>query len=168
MQYEEFEHDILFKIIPNKEAFIRNGQAIMIYLNDVSKVLYDKVTGTEFDCFYVDGNIPKTLKYLKDNWHLNFRPINVFVEDFCIDQTNKFKFLAFRYEIVEKTIYVGVINRDPNNYLPDEYTDSEFNMWQMVLTDYPEYEILFGDDDDDFLSHKFTENSKIIDCLTNI
>ena len=96
IQYEEFEHDILFDIIPNKSENIRNGQAIMIYLNLVSRILYDKITATEFDCFYVDSNIPKTLNFLKENWGLTFMPINAFIENFSLKQVGKsYDFMAF-------------------------------------------------------------------------
>lgn len=66
--YDEFEHDVLHIVIPNKDRDLRNGQAIMIYLSTVDFDLYDKITATEFDCFYVNKNIPKTLEFLKNNW----------------------------------------------------------------------------------------------------
>lgn len=66
--FEEFEHDLLHFVIPLKSEFIRNGQAIMIYLSRINFELYNHITATEFDCFYVDKNITKTLDYLKQNW----------------------------------------------------------------------------------------------------
>lgn len=65
--FSEFEHDILH-IISTKDRHLRNGQAIMIYLARINFELYEKITATEFDCFYVDKIIPKTLEFLKQNW----------------------------------------------------------------------------------------------------
>ena len=68
MKYIEFEHNLLHLIIPMKNKYLRNGQAIMIYLSQTNFDLYEKITATEFDCFYVDKQIPKTLEFLKQNW----------------------------------------------------------------------------------------------------
>jgi len=67
--FSEFEHDLLHIVIPTKDRHLRNGQAIMIYLAQINFSLYDKITATEYDCFYVDKQIEKTLKYLKQNWN---------------------------------------------------------------------------------------------------
>lgn len=36
---------------------IRNGQAFMIVLHDMFPDIYNRVTGTEYDCFYNDAKI---------------------------------------------------------------------------------------------------------------
>lgn len=43
---------------------LRNGQSMMQALYELDKELYEKVTGTDIDPFYVDANIPKLLEFL--------------------------------------------------------------------------------------------------------
>lgn len=42
--------------------FIRKGQARMNALYDIAPEVYKEITGTEFDCFYVDARIEAFLK----------------------------------------------------------------------------------------------------------
>ena len=46
---------------------LREGQSYMNSLYDISPSLYDSITGTDADCFYVDENIPAFLKFLNDD-----------------------------------------------------------------------------------------------------
>lgn len=68
MTYEEFEEKLLSEIIPNRDENIRSGQALMNYLSTINWDEYLKITSTEFDCYYNDRLVPKTLKYLKNVW----------------------------------------------------------------------------------------------------
>lgn len=47
---------------------VRMGQAYMNYLCMVREDLYQKVTGTENDPFYLDMRLPKFFSWLAENW----------------------------------------------------------------------------------------------------
>lgn len=68
MTFEEFEKTYLVDVLNNKPSFIRNGQALMVYLCEVRFDLYTEITAMDNDCFYNDRIIPSTLKHLKENW----------------------------------------------------------------------------------------------------
>lgn len=167
IQYKEFEKNVLFDIIPNKKRELRNGQAIMIYLADVSMLLYNKITATEFDCFYVDKNIPKTLNYLEENWHLNFKPIDQLLRDFCIKMSLEHKSLFFRIVKNDDLWFVDVCNREENTELPLEYIESEYQLTQEIFHNYlGENNVLFTDNGE-MCSKYFNEDTIIIDNLKN-
>lgn len=48
---------------------LRNGQCLMQALYELNKDLYNEVTGTDIDPFYVDGNIPKLLEFLEPHFN---------------------------------------------------------------------------------------------------
>jgi len=133
MQYHEFEHNYLFDIIPNRMSYIRNGQSLMIYLAEASPVLYDKITATEADCFYVDKKIPLALNWLEENWSLNFEPIEEFLTKWCVEQHNKFPNLAFKIESDEYNYwYIEITNT--NEKLDEEYILDESLLRDVVKT----------------------------------
>ena len=68
MTYKDFEWKLINISIPNRGKYISRGQQLMIYLHEIRQELYNKITATEFDCFYVEGKMEKTLDYLKQNW----------------------------------------------------------------------------------------------------
>lgn len=45
---------------------LREGQSYINSLYDISPSLYEEVSGTDADCFYVDDLIPNFLKFLND------------------------------------------------------------------------------------------------------
>jgi hypothetical protein len=48
---------------------LRNGQCLMQALFVLNKDLYNEVTGTDNDPFYVDDNIPKLLEFLETHFN---------------------------------------------------------------------------------------------------
>ena len=65
--FKEFERKIA--AINYKVVFgTRYGQSIMIMLSDIWKKEYDRIAGTELDCFYLDYKVPYTLEHLKQVW----------------------------------------------------------------------------------------------------
>jgi hypothetical protein len=52
------EVDTLAKHMIQKYPHLRKGQALMNALYEVNVGYYEKITTTNADCFYVDGNIP--------------------------------------------------------------------------------------------------------------
>ena len=48
------------------EKGLRIGQSYMVALSKVRMELYDLITATEFDCFYVDSKIPAFFQFIKE------------------------------------------------------------------------------------------------------
>ena len=48
----------------HKHPELRIGQAYMNALCEVEPALYTCITGTDADCFYLDSNLHKFMKYL--------------------------------------------------------------------------------------------------------
>lgn len=46
---------------------LREGQSYMNSLYDINPSLYELVSGTDSDCFYVDDKVPNFLKFLNDD-----------------------------------------------------------------------------------------------------
>ena len=67
MTYKEFEQ-LYREKLPTKSEYLRDGQFLMILLADVWLEEYKAITATEFDCFYVDDKINKTLSHLEKVW----------------------------------------------------------------------------------------------------
>lgn len=75
MTFKEFKNNFETEILPNKPAFIREGQALMNYLGDVWIEEYKRISSIHYydwndavDCFYSDALIPNTWKHLKKIW----------------------------------------------------------------------------------------------------
>ena len=74
MTYKEFKHKWETEILPNKESFIREGQALINFLGDVWFEEYKRISSvhyygeTNIDCFYNDKLIPNTWKHLEKVW----------------------------------------------------------------------------------------------------
>ena len=68
MNYKQFEQKFLFETLPNKESFIRNGQALINQLREDSTDLYKEITATINDCFYDDRKIPVALLWIESHW----------------------------------------------------------------------------------------------------
>lgn len=51
----------------SKHQEIREGQAYMNALFKIDVELYQEITGTDKDPFYLDTNLPKFFSYLKNN-----------------------------------------------------------------------------------------------------
>ena len=60
IKVDRFYHD--------NEPKMRYGQTIMNMLYQVWPDWYNKITGTDLDCFYDDGIVRFTLEYLKKEW----------------------------------------------------------------------------------------------------
>ena len=79
MNYKEFIDNFTNNIVPKKPKYIRMGQSLMVAINAVNPELYKEIsdksdyaghfTITGYDCFHKDEVMPKTLKYIKVNWH---------------------------------------------------------------------------------------------------
>ena len=67
MTYEDFLK-LYNEKLPTKNEYLRDGQFLMILLAEVWMEEYKAITATEFDCFYVDAKIPKTLEHLEKVW----------------------------------------------------------------------------------------------------
>ncbi len=46
---------------------LRLGQSLMCAIHDKNTQFYSHISGTEFDCFYLDSVIPKTLLKLEES-----------------------------------------------------------------------------------------------------
>ena len=74
MEYKDFAKKVETEILPNKQPFIRKGQAIMNYLGDVWIEEYKRLSSvhyydqTNIDCFYNDDLISNTMKHLEKVW----------------------------------------------------------------------------------------------------
>ncbi len=68
MTHKEFKNKWETEILPNKESFIREGQALINFLGDVWIEEYKRINNTEFDCFHSNRLIPNTWKHLKKVW----------------------------------------------------------------------------------------------------
>ena len=67
MNFEDFRQLYLIGL-STKNNYIRDGQYLMTLLSNISPVLYDELTNNEFDCFYDNNKIQKTLFWLRKNW----------------------------------------------------------------------------------------------------
>lgn len=47
---------------------LRYGQTLMHLLFDYNRAEYNKIHGTDLDCFYRDDIVRKTIKYLKEKY----------------------------------------------------------------------------------------------------
>lgn len=50
-----------------KTYYLRWGQTLMNVLYRTYPELYDQITGTDFDCFYLDENLGSVVSFLLDN-----------------------------------------------------------------------------------------------------
>ena len=163
MKYQEFEHAFLCDVLPVKSKEIRIGQSLMTYLWSVSQVLYNNITATENDCFYVDANIPKTLKYLEDNWMLQFPTLYESVINWCEEMLDKHDIHDIHHFMVEKckdrdVILVGVFNNNMIDFLP--YCKDENDFIYGYQNIYGEsVDVLFGYED---YKDSFTPNALIL------
>jgi hypothetical protein len=108
VSYDEFENKFITEELPFKQEFIRNGQCLMISLSKVSMDLYKKITSTENDCFYVDGKIPNTLKWLKENWMRQYPTIEKATEELLNHLVQKFVCVNyFEFENQDGIIYIN-------------------------------------------------------------
>jgi hypothetical protein len=159
MNYNKFEHDFLHIILPTKESYIRNGQQLMIYLSSVSPILYSKIIGTLNDCFYIDIAIPKTLKWLEDNWMLQFPPIEIEIKNWCFDMLGKYPDLFFEFELSDGGVYMATQGLPKN--ISRDYVDAEFYFQEKIDEIYGVH-IFFGMEDEPKI-FKFTNKAiKII------
>jgi len=73
MTFQEFENNLYDDILPNKEEYIRPGQAVMNYLAEVWFEEYKRLSHIDseikkFDCFHNSRIIPQTLRHLERVW----------------------------------------------------------------------------------------------------
>lgn len=73
MTFIEFEQ-LYFDELPLRNPKLRSGQFLMILLNEVWPLEYNRIVDMEkglttIDCFYNDRLIPNTLNYLKKVWY---------------------------------------------------------------------------------------------------
>ena len=67
MTFQKFL-DLVNKEYDSKAFNARYGQTIMNVLHKVWPDKYNEITNIEYDCFYDDGIVPKTLAKLKEDW----------------------------------------------------------------------------------------------------
>lgn len=71
---EEFLETYYKVVLPGKNKYIREGQALMNYLHSVWPEEYRRISSihfydrTDIDCFYRDDLIPKTIEHLSSVW----------------------------------------------------------------------------------------------------
>lgn len=54
---------------PKKHADVRLGQHLSNCLRYVRSDLYDRLSASEFDCFYDDKKIPAALTWIGEHWN---------------------------------------------------------------------------------------------------
>lgn len=67
MTFEQFLQKADRSYQDNKSE-MRYGQSIMNMLHQIWPDWYNRVTGTDLDCFYDDGIVRFTLEYLEKEW----------------------------------------------------------------------------------------------------
>lgn len=67
--YKEFE-SMLEENLDTFQHKLRVGQIIMHTLYKAWPEMYNKITGTEHDCFYLDNKSSDTLNKLKAEWNV--------------------------------------------------------------------------------------------------
>lgn len=74
MTFKEFKIIWETQILPNKEEYIREGQALINFLGDVWFNEYKRISSvhyydeTNIDCFFNDKLIPNTFEHLEKVW----------------------------------------------------------------------------------------------------
>lgn len=68
MTYQDFLFGLYGVVWEYKEDYIRDGQALMLYLQKIWPAEYERITATEVDCFYNDDIISNTLNHLEKVW----------------------------------------------------------------------------------------------------
>lgn len=74
MNFATFKRNFYFKVLPYKDTNLRNGQKLMIYLNDIWKEEYLRLSSVHYydakniDCFYNDKLINNTFTHLEKEW----------------------------------------------------------------------------------------------------
>ena len=66
--FESFLFEVMVVLKSYDTIDWRIGQTIMNVLRELDIKKYDEITGTEYDCFYVNGRVEWTLKKLKEDW----------------------------------------------------------------------------------------------------
>lgn len=51
-----------------KPHYLRIGQNLMNELYEIDKLIYSEIVNTEFDCFYDDSLVDKTIEHVKMNY----------------------------------------------------------------------------------------------------
>ena len=67
MTFEDFLYSIVE--LKSQHPELRVGQAIMNILYDCNIDKYTDILWTEYDCFYIESLVPRTLKKLKEEWN---------------------------------------------------------------------------------------------------
>lgn len=67
MTFEQFLQKVDCFYQDNKSK-MRYGQSIMNMLHQILPGWYNRITGTDLDCFYDDGIVRFTLEYLEKEW----------------------------------------------------------------------------------------------------
>lgn len=67
MTFQEYLTEMAI-LYPRSQEHVRMGQAYMNYLCMVRQDLYDKVTGSQYDPFYIDAILPEFLSWVAENW----------------------------------------------------------------------------------------------------
>lgn len=67
MTFEEFLQKV-DRFYNDNEFEMRYGQSLMNMLHKVWPDLYNRISGTDFDCYYDDGIVKYTLEYLEKEW----------------------------------------------------------------------------------------------------
>lgn len=67
MTFEQFIQAV-DKYYYDNEPHQRYGQSIMNMLHKVWPDWYERISGTDFDCYYDDGTVQFTLEYLEKEW----------------------------------------------------------------------------------------------------
>ena len=67
MTFEEFLWDVIKTVA--KHHSLRVGQAIMNKLYECNRSKYESILAGEYDCFYSESIVDKTLEKLKGEWN---------------------------------------------------------------------------------------------------
>lgn len=74
MKFEDFYTRYVGEILHEKPPYIRNGQALMNFLNEIwpeeyRRIIEGEYVGESIDCFYNDNYISITINHLEKIWY---------------------------------------------------------------------------------------------------
>ena len=67
MTFEDFLYDVTKTLAKNHHS-LRVGQTVMNKLYECNRSKYESILAGEYDCFYSESIVDKTLKKLKEEW----------------------------------------------------------------------------------------------------
>ena len=76
MDFRLLKRHIFNVVLKEKSEHFRDGQAIMIYIHLIWREQYERMSGTDSDCFYDDSKIEAAITELENQWN-NFPHKNI-------------------------------------------------------------------------------------------